>query len=448
MLTLTKNLLHTSKRSLLIAAVALHLFLAISTFILAKVQAVPGLRPDGVLFSVTPDSIDHLSYSEQLANFIKAGDFKNWYHSPLPINTKIYSVSFLVMRFFVGTTVLAGEPVNLLLYIAILILVFTIGKTIFNREVGLLSAIVVGLWPSFLLHTTQLLKDQFFIAAFLLLVLIMINWLTKAKTSVISIVSTGIAGAVSAYVMARTRTPYWILLIVVLVSIGFGLLVIRQLIDRRLRLGQMCSAVVIIFVLVATYWTTPETSLKVAANPHNPPTVAQTGSSTPADATPATLKRRLDLLAVRIWQFRFDYERREGGAGTVDNGVVFADAKELLAYVPRATLIGLFAPFPNQWFVDGRQSGKIGRRFAAAEMLLAYVMIILAVVALWRMKKHLATWLLVLISLAGVTTLATIVTNLGALFRMRYGFFILLVPLAASEVVRLIDSRDASRSTN
>lgn len=179
--------------------------------------------------------------------------------------------------------------------------------------------------------------------------------------------------------------------------------------------------------------------MQVKPSPLNPPNAPQSKSELDEATARPTLKRRLDLLAVRIWQLRWDYERAEGGAGLIDQGIVFGDARQLLLYTPRAMAIGLFAPFPNQWFDEGRQSGKIGRRVAAAEMLVTYVLFVFAVLAFWRARKSRATWLLALIMVFGVTTVALIVPNLGAMFRMRYGFLILLVPLAVSEILRLLN---------
>ncbi len=451
MLHILKRLLNKSTRSLLIAAISLHLVISIGTYFLAKTQVSPAIQSDGVLLSVTPDAIDNICFAEQLADYIRAGDIRSWTVIALPLYSKIYSLSFVVFSPLLGMSVLAGEPINLIFYLAILILVFRIGTTVFNRDVGLVSSIIVGIWPSFLLHSTQLIKDQFFITGLLMIILIMITWLTKSKPTLVSTVLMGIAGAAGAYLIVRTRTPYWALLILVLTLIGFLLLLIRQLTERQLLLRYMLTAVPIIVVLIATYSTAPRASMQVAPSPLNPPTAPQSSSELNESAARMTLKRRLDLIAVRMWQLRWDYERAEGGAGLIDQGIVFGDAQQLLLYTPRALLIGLFAPFPNQWFEEGRQSGKMGRRVAAAEMLVTYAFIAFAVIALWRRRKSTAVWLLAFITVIGVTTLALIVPNLGAMFRMRYGFLILLVPLAVSELLRLLNlhkDRVTSQPTN
>lgn len=439
MFTVGKKLLQTSTRALIIAAISLHLFVSVGTYFLAKARVSPAIQSDGVILTATPDAIDNICFAELLADMIRSGDIKTWIVTALPLHSKIYSLSFLALSPLLGMSVLAGEPVNLLLYLAILILVYNIGTTVFNRDVGLVSSIIVGIWPSFLLHTTQLIKDQFFITGLLVIIFIMITWLTKSKPTIASTVLMGFAGAVSAYLIVRTRTPYWALLIVMFILVGFVLLLIRQLTERQLLLRFMLTAIPIIVVLIVIYSTTPRTSMQVKPSPLNPPNAPQSTQELDEATAGITLKRRLDFLAVRIWQLRWDYERAEGGAGLIDQGIVFGDARQLLLYTPRAVVIGLFAPFPNQWFDEGRQSGKIGRRVAAAEMLVIYVFFAFAVLAFWRGRKSGPTWLLVLIILLGVTTLALIVPNLGAMFRMRYGFLILLVPLAVSEILRLLN---------
>lgn len=432
---LSKNLLQTSPRSLLLAAMTLHLVLALGTYFVARARVSPTLQADGVFLPFAPDALDYICYSELLADFIRAGDLRAWVTYPLPLHSKIYSLSFVVLSPFLGMSVLAGEPINLLLYAAILILISRVGAAVFNERVGLLSAVVVGLWPSFLLHTTQLLKEQFFVAALLLMVYIMVTWLTKPSPSLVRALLMGLAGLCSAFAIGRTRTPYWALLLIVFTLAGFVMLLIRQCRERQWFPLHMLTAVPILVALITTYATGPKATLQVRPSPRNPPTAPQSKSDPPEPAASMTVKRRLDLTAVRIWQIRWDYERAENGVGTIDNGVVFANINALVAYLPRAASIGFFAPFPNQWFVNGRQTGRIGRRVAALEMFLAYIAAGFAFFGLWRCRQNLAAWLLVMIGAIGVTTIALIVVNLGALYRMRYGFFIVMIPVASQGLI-------------
>jgi hypothetical protein len=62
-------------------------------------------------------------------------------------------------------------------------------------------------------------------------------------------------------------------------------------------------------------------------------------------------------------------------------------------------------------------------------MLAAYIIELLALFGVWRARDRLTTWLLFCTILFGVTTLGLGLNNVGALYRMRYGFFVLLIML-------------------
>nr|MBA2734550.1 hypothetical protein [Acidobacteriota bacterium] len=107
----------------------------------------------------------------------------------------------------------------------------------------------------------------------------------------------------------------------------------------------------------------------------------------------------------------------------------FTSKADIVRYLPRAAVIGLFSPFPNMWFVEGVQVGLKGRIFCGLETGVMYLLEILAVLGVWFRRQQLTTWLLLLIISAGVTALGLVVGNIAALYRMRYVFWILMIIL-------------------
>ena len=73
-----------------------------------------------------------------------------------------------------------------------------------------------------------------------------------------------------------------------------------------------------------------------------------------------------------------------------------------------------------------------------AEMLAAYILEMLGLFGVWRARQRLSTWLLFLITLFGVTTLGLGLINVGALYRMRYGFFVLLIVLGMYGLTQIL----------
>ena len=79
-----------------------------------------------------------------------------------------------------------------------------------------------------------------------------------------------------------------------------------------------------------------------------------------------------------------------------------------------------------------------GRILSGAEMLAAYILEILALFGVWRARRRLSTWFLFGIILFGVTTLGLGIINLGALYRLRYGFFVLLIVLGMYGLTQIL----------
>jgi len=151
-------------------------------------------------------------------------------------------------------------------------------------------------------------------------------------------------------------------------------------------------------------------------------------------------------LGVRLGDVRGGFKRQYPVAGSnIDTDVQFDGLGDVIRYLPRATAIGLFAPFPAMWFAAGDRVGLYGRLLSGLETLLIYMIELLALVCLWTQRRHLAAWLLLSIVLLCVTALGLVVTNVAALYRMRYTFWMLLILLGAQGIVRIRDAFFARR---
>jgi hypothetical protein len=147
-------------------------------------------------------------------------------------------------------------------------------------------------------------------------------------------------------------------------------------------------------------------------------------------------------IAARRAQFVKVYR---GSGSAVDEDVAFRDTSDIILYAPRAAAVGLFAPFPSMWFGRGGRVGFGGRLLAGVEMLLLYLAAALACAGAWRARREPAAWLLLAFALANILALGLVVTNVGALFRLRYPFLILLLILCAGWAGRLTVRRAEAR---
>ena len=119
-----------------------------------------------------------------------------------------------------------------------------------------------------------------------------------------------------------------------------------------------------------------------------------------------------------------------------DGDVQFHTPGDIVRYVPRALEIGFFAPFPKMWFQSGSY-GRAGRLLSGAETLAMYFFYIAVGISLWRERRNLKMWFVFLIAAKGMLALGLVVVNAGALFRIRYVFWMLLIVIGSRALEQL-----------
>jgi hypothetical protein len=323
------------------------------------------------------------------------------------------------------------------------VLVFKLGQGVYDRPTGFAAAFVVAVWPSLLIHTTQLLRDPLLIVAVLVFVWSIVEPLRR-EFSWRRAMLLAAAAAVSIVTIRIVRLPMWTLLCVIA---GFAvlLLVIRFVQTRRISRTAVAFGVILVAVLALTPRFQPLF--------HNQQELRRQRAIVPEAVQQLPLDRQIAARRAGF-QFRMD---QEGNVGPADDGsridaeVRFRSIGDMIRYTPRAMAIGIFAPFPNMWFGVGRQVGAGGRWISGFEMLITYVLECLALVGLWVARRKLEAWLLFGVAMLGSVALGLVVSNIGALYRLRYPFWIMMVIISAGGFVHLWRSQAfkwrASRSS-
>jgi hypothetical protein len=419
---------------LLLAAAVFHVVLVLTISLIGRTRIMPGsFDESGIGISFAVDSAAYRYETEKMAGIIQEGRFRDWWnHVPryrALSHLRPYSIAFALLGKFFGYGILAAEPVNLFYYLAILALTFAIGATVFDRNVGRYAAAVVGLWPSLLLYTTQLLRDPLAIAATLLLVF----GLTLCIKRALSITQAAVVAAIACialFLLWQGRADSWELvwLLLLLAAVFCAL---SQLRDRRLGTGKILATIAI---LMFAFWlprVLPAFRLTELAEQD-----AQIRSVEPG-STVATVREETnqssapwEKLFQNVGYLRHRFIERYPDAGSnIDAGVELHNTGEVLRYFPRAVEIGFLAPFPNMWLARGAQVGNSGRLLVGAEMLGMYLIIVLLVITLIHLWNSLMVWFLFAAAASGCMALAYVVINISSLYRMRYPFFILLIIL-------------------
>jgi len=150
----------------------------------------------------------------------------------------------------------------------------------------------------------------------------------------------------------------------------------------------------------------------------------------PTASQPATREGAWAVALKQISTRRAGFRFYNARASDIDPEVQFSSTGEIVRYIPRAFVIGFFAPFPRMWVQYG--SFGLGPRIVSGlETLAMYFLYVAAAFCVWRERRNRKMWLLFLVATIGMLALGLVVVNAGALFRLRYVCWILMIVLAA-----------------
>jgi hypothetical protein len=424
-----------------LAVVGFHACVTTFVYLISKSALLPQLSPDSLVYQ---------RQIAVLAGVLTMAGVAAWFFALLPLHIKLYTLCFVLFGWWGNLSILSFEPLNALYYLAILYLVFKLSEQVFKRTTGLLAAGIVGLWPSFLIHTTQPLRDPLFIMLALLFIFINLRWLTKdySLRKALAVVA---IGTVTEIVLWFTRSDMW----EVMIAIAFvtcGMLIIKLSKERKAIWGNLVGAILLLVISVLI----PRVALQFYAPAYHWAASYGVESLAKDDATadnnqsvelpvPDESKQIKSYLPARISRLRERFIISYPGAGSnIDTDVRFQSTADIIGYLPRAFVIGFFAPFPQMWFATGTQNGRIGRIIGGTETFCLYIIELMALIGLWHKRHQLAAWLLCVIPIMGMMALGLVVTNVGALYRMRFVFVMLLVILGSEgirQTLRLISSK-------
>ena len=429
-----------SFKFLLLLAIGLHLTMTMSVYFAGRFSLFPHiLSPNG---SIADDSYIYHREAVQLVRILKQDGIAAWVNAAPQFHVKLYSLSFALFGPWLGFNTLSFEFLNLLFYLAILGLVFKVGQEVFDQRVGLLAAGTVALWPSFLLLTTQPLRDPLFITAMLTLILINVRWLTRAHAWHRGLLFSAI-GAVASIILWLVRRQSWEVALI-MVFIGSVLLVIRLIRERQILSGNLIGVLLLFLVIffLPRIFPVAQRPAPVQARPSDSISVAESNTTPdssqqmmPPPERPASV---WGYLPYRIAALRYKFIRGyPDNSSNMDTNVQFTSMGDIIRYLPRAATIGFFAPFPNMWFTGTDSSSRIRRILSGYETSMMYVFEMLGLFALWQGRRRLPIWFLCLTALVGVMALGLVVVNIGTLYRMRYVFWMLLIVLGMKGAVQL-----------
>jgi hypothetical protein len=349
-------------RYLLLAA-ACHIALTVAIFLIGHFQLMPGtFDPHGIGLTFAIDGTSYQRVASELADELQTNGVTAWLNAKAPLHSRLHSLSFATFGRLLGHNILAAEPLNLFYYLTILICIYFLGREVFNAQTGLIAATIIGLWPSFLVYSTLLLRDPLSIACLLGLMLVFVLVVSREFTWRKGI-ALGFAGALLATLFWLARGNMWNVVLVA-VTITFVMLIYRMVREKRFMTG---NAVVMLLVVAAALLVPPRlesTTLPGVRPPVTPLAIPSAAQRPPREGVwTAAVKQ----ISTRRAGFRF-YNAR---ASDIDADVQFSSVGNIVRFIPRAFVIGFFAPFPRMWVEPG-SFGLATRILSGLETLAMY----------------------------------------------------------------------------
>ncbi|MCB1022801.1 MAG: hypothetical protein KDB79_00325 [Acidobacteria bacterium] len=416
------------KALLLFGGVA-HVFATFAVYLIGAARLVPNwIYPEGVL---REDPSRYLIRCRELSLAMSNGNFDFLYTYQEQIQIRLYALSHFLQARFIGSNVLTFELVNLPLFLALLFLVYKIGEIVFGKRIGIVSAYLLVFFPSLMLHTTQPLRDLLFIVVFLFLVFLLLKLLTKDLSAKQSFGWVAIACLNFLLLWFVRDSMFPVYFAVVLAAFVF--MAIRVFYDGwRFKWNVFPLTGLAIAIFLTPFLLSNYLPLKRGEKPESRDSSIVKSNVTNRSGQPAYLRK------INTIRYGFSVSYRDAGSN-IDAGYLFENSSDLITYLPKAAAIGLFAPFPNTWLGEGVEYGKTGRLISGFETLIFYLIMILAVYSVYK-DRSLPTFFLATIFLIGVTSLGLVMINVGAIYRMRYVFWILLIIAATNGALKIATS--------
>jgi len=408
------------------------------------VPLVPSMEASQGLFSA--DSLYFHKVAATLAETIIREGWQHW--TPWPPPNAYGNVAVLAALYAIfGPDPALSIPVNAFLHASSGLLLFFIGRELFSGRAAYIASIVAAclfvVFPSGLNWYAQVHKDGYAIFGFLLIIYAGLKALRSEQTwfsafYAIIVLLFGIGFT------AFVRPNNFVLFLAMAAAMLFFSIFQFHRFSIKLFL-QIVFATLIVASSILIPNSVPQaewlpTQLKISDLE-----LSKSGRTKELPANDKIFLERMpywkwsvskvlpgniDHLAEKLSRVRLfmtSYGVQASAGSMIDIERMPENFSEFLQYLPRALIVGMFAPFPNDWFSGLSQAKLVG----AFEVFILYLIFPGLLRLLWYQRKNLAMWWLLIPTLTILMAESYITANLGTLHRIRYPFIFVLILLGS-----------------
>jgi len=399
-----------------LALLIFHLVISSVVFAIACSPYLAGMHNGHGLWNFSMDCSTFDQWAIHYAKLLQEGGFYSWWYGDTTATGDGTLLSTLVGQyphvrlislsyFLFAPHSIAFAPINAFTWMATVFVVYALARVLLpdNRNMAALGTMIFTLMPTYLLQTTQLLKDPLYIlgcSLFLLGAARLLSGRLKSTSVIFIVVGMQLCVLLRAYMLPAFALLAFLLMVMVFV---------------RIPTSRVFAAVTAGVLLMLVCW-----QVLVMGGVIQMPGIA-------VHQTFPDVTQWLDKLIQSFQDSRAAFYTFHAGS-VVDKDVVFENWVDGLRYVPRALQVGLLSPFPSCWF-QPEYSALTGARLLAGVETLGFYAILpgFAVFIFCRSIPIRLRFFFLTFSLFFILLLGMGVPNMGAIYRMRYAYLLPII---------------------
>lgn len=374
------------------------------------------------------DSIYFHNVATELAARIRESGWSAWSLFPAPGATGNVAILAALYVLF-GNDPSLIVPINAALHALGGVLLYLIGRQLLGTQAGRLGGIAAGtlfvVFPSALNWYGQVHKDGYAIAGVLLIAWAWIR-LAGARAGARDIALT-IAATLAAIALIGFVRPYNLIPLSGVLALVLALLAAANLIGWKTGLGALaaCAASLALVAASADFSRKAGVEERYGLDPGQAVVDVGQWRWTETRWLPQTLDGLLESAA--FTRVRFIQSGASVGAGSmIDTDRAPASFAEILAYLPRALQVGLFAPFPDRWLERRSPAHAVALLETLLWYLLAPGVVLCLLYAPAPRTLTVIGIALLFLAIYGLTS-----PNVGTLYRIRSPYLFFLITMGS-----------------
>lgn len=392
----------------------MHALLTLSLMLAGKFNLLSAwITPQGYTY-IASDSIDCHWKAIDLMHKLQHGQFGLWWIVDSRFHTRCASLCYWLWGNWTGLGVLSYWPVNITAFWTLWIvwrrLIMHLGGRTIHPSWGWLCL------PTLMFHCTQLIRDPLYLAFGLIWLIACLDFIKSqdSRTSSKALLTVLICCPFLFWVRER----FWILTQLTVLIWLFGFIFSACI--KKSKWSTVCKIFLLcIFINISSI---PKTLKRISFFEE---TVLSSEEKFHESA-------KLHFFS-KIAGLRNEFIERYNQSSDLDQHIQFYSDSDVVRYIPRALQIANFMPFPSMWFQHEGKTGHVGRLISALEICFIWLILAILICTFPHWWKNPCYLMCIGLILVHYCALGCVIVNGGALYRMRYLCWLMIMAMGIAQ---------------